>query len=108
VCANRIYVQAGVYDEFAHKLAAAAGKLKVGEGFSEGVTTGPLINEAAVEKVEAHIADALDKGARLVTGGQRHLLGGSFFEPTILANVSAGMRVASEETFGPVAPLFRF
>ena len=108
VCANRIYVQEGVYDAFAEKLAARAASLKVGDGFEEGVDTGPLINGAAVEKVEAHIADALAKGARLVTGGKRHALGGSFFEPTVLADVTPAMQVTREETFGPVAPLFRF
>ena len=108
VCANRLLVQEGIYDEFAEKLAQAVQELKVGEGTVEGVTQGPLINEEALEKVESHIRDALDKGARLVTGGQRHALGGTFFEPTILADVTPGMRVACEETFGPVAPLFRF
>ncbi len=108
VCANRIYVQAGVYDAFAEKLAAAVAKMKVGDGLEEGVDTGPLINVAAVEKVEAHIADALAKGGKLVAGGKRHALGGSFFEPTILTGVTKDMAVAQEETFGPLAPLFRF
>jgi succinate-semialdehyde dehydrogenase/glutarate-semialdehyde dehydrogenase len=108
VCANRIYVQAGVYDVFAEKLAAKAAALKVGDGFEPGVAAGPLINAAAVEKVESHVADALDKGARLLAGGRRHALGGNFFEPTVLAGVSRAMAVAREETFGPVAPLFRF
>jgi succinate-semialdehyde dehydrogenase/glutarate-semialdehyde dehydrogenase len=108
VCANRIYVQDGVYDVFADKLAAAAQKLVLGNGVEPGVTQGPMIDEAAVRKVEEHIGDALEKGARLVTGGQRHALGGSFFEPTVLTGVTAGMKVASEETFGPLAPLFRF
>jgi succinate-semialdehyde dehydrogenase/glutarate-semialdehyde dehydrogenase len=108
VCANRIYVQEGVYGTFAEKLAVEVNKMKVGPGTSEGVTTGPLINKAAVEKVEEHIADALKHGASVVTGGKRHSLGGNFFEPTILANVSSKMMVAREETFGPVAPLFKF
>ncbi|MBC7280083.1 NAD-dependent succinate-semialdehyde dehydrogenase [Hoeflea sp.] len=108
VCANRIYVQAGVYDAFAEKLAAAVGKMKVGDGFGDGVTTGPLISEDAVEKVEDHIADAKNKGAKVLTGGKRHELGGTFFEPTILTGVTREMKVAGEETFGPVAPLFKF
>jgi succinate-semialdehyde dehydrogenase/glutarate-semialdehyde dehydrogenase len=108
VCANRLLVQEGIYDAFAEKLAQAVRELKVGEGTGEGVNQGPLINEEAVGKVEDHIRDALEKGARLVTGGHRHLLGGTFFEPTILADVTPEMRVACEETFGPVAPLFRF
>ena len=108
VCANRLLVQEGIYDAFADKLAQAVGELRVGEGTGEGINQGPLINEEAVEKVEGHIRDALEKGARLVTGGQRHALGGTFFEPTILADVTPEMRVACEETFGPVAPLFRF
>jgi succinate-semialdehyde dehydrogenase/glutarate-semialdehyde dehydrogenase len=108
VCANRIYVQAGVYDKFADKLAAEVKKMKVGAGTEEGVTTGPLINKAAVEKVEEHVADALKHGAKVVLGGKRHGLGGNFYEPTILANVTQEMMVAREETFGPVAPLFKF
>ena len=108
VCANRILVQDGVYDAFAERLAAKVAKLKVGPGPEKGIAQGPLINQAAVEKVEAHIADAVDKGARLVTGGARHDLGGTFFQPTVLAGVTTDMRVAREETFGPVAPLFRF
>ena len=108
VCANRLYVQDGVYDQFAAKLVAAVAKLKVGNGVETGVTQGPLIEEKAVVKVEQHIADALSKGARLLTGGKRHALGHSFFEPTILADVDTSMQVASEETFGPLAPLFRF
>lgn len=108
VCANRLLVQDSVYDAFAEKLAVAVGNLEVGEGTGEGVDQGPLINEAAVEKVESHIRDALEKGARVVVGGGRHALGGAFFEPTILADVTAAMRVTSEETFGPVAPLYRF
>ncbi|QQK60988.1 NADP-dependent succinate-semialdehyde dehydrogenase [Shewanella sp. LC6] len=108
VCANRIYVQEGVYDEFARKLSIAVGKLKVGEGITEGVTTGPLINRAAVEKVQSHLEDALSKGATVVAGGKPHSLGGNFFEPTVLTHVDSSMRVAREETFGPLAPLFKF
>ena len=108
VCANRIYVQAGVYDAFAARLAEKARGLKIGDGFEPGVTTGPLITGKAVEKVEAHIADALAKGAKVALGGHRHALGGTFFEPTILTGVTRAMAVAREETFGPVAPLFRF
>jgi succinate-semialdehyde dehydrogenase/glutarate-semialdehyde dehydrogenase len=108
VCANRLLVQDSVYDAFAAKLAVAVEKLQVGNGLEEGTTQGPLIDEAAVQKVESHIADALQKGARIVTGGKRHALGHTFFEPTLLADVTTDMCVASEETFGPVAPLFRF
>ncbi|NGQ90512.1 NAD-dependent succinate-semialdehyde dehydrogenase [Rhodobacter sp. HX-7-19] len=108
VCANRIYVQAGVYDAFAKKLAEAVAKTKVGDGLSEDVTFGPLINDKAVAKVEEHITDALTKGARVETGGKRHALGGSFFEPTILTGVTTDMLVTNEETFGPLAPLFKF
>jgi succinate-semialdehyde dehydrogenase/glutarate-semialdehyde dehydrogenase len=108
VCANRIYVQDGVYDAFAEKFVAAVGKLKVGNGVEPDVTQGPLIEEKAVLKVEEHIADALAKGARLLVGGKRHELGHSFFQPTVLTEVTSAMRVASEETFGPLAPLFRF
>jgi succinate-semialdehyde dehydrogenase / glutarate-semialdehyde dehydrogenase len=108
VCANRLYVQDGVYDAFAQKLVAAVAKLKVGAGREEGVTQGPLIDQTAVRKVEQHIADALSKGARILIGGKRHALGHSFFEPTVVADVTAEMLVAREETFGPMAPLFRF
>lgn len=108
VCANRIYVQDGVYEAFAHKLVAAVEKLKVGNGVEEGVTQGPLIDAKAVEKVEQHVADALAKGGRLLLGGKRHALGHSFFQPTVIADVSDDMLVAREETFGPLAPLFRF
>ena len=109
VCANRLLVQDGVYDAFAAKLAEAVKALKVGPGLTtEGAQQGPLIDMAAVEKVEDHIDDALSKGARIVVGGKRHALGGSFFEPTILADVTPAMKMAREETFGPVAPLFRF
>lgn len=108
VCANRIYVQAGVYDAFAAKLAAAVGKLSLGDGLKAGVTTGPLINEDAVLKVEEHIADVLAGGGQVVTGGKRHALGGTYFEPTVVTGVTPQMLVATEETFGPLAPLFRF
>jgi succinate-semialdehyde dehydrogenase/glutarate-semialdehyde dehydrogenase len=108
VCANRIYVQDAVYDSFAGKLAAEVSKLKVGDGAQDDVQQGPLITPWAVEKVEAHIADALAKGARVLIGGKRHALGGTFFQPTVLADVNKKMRVAREETFGPLAPLFRF
>ncbi|WP_433693559.1 NADP-dependent succinate-semialdehyde dehydrogenase [Herbaspirillum seropedicae] len=108
VCANRIYVQDGVYDAFAAKLVEAVKKFKVGQGTEEGVTQGPLINEQAVQKVEQHVADAVAKGARVLLGGKRHALGHSFFEPTVLADVTPAMQVAREETFGPMAPLFRF
>ena len=108
VCANRLLVQDGIHDAFAAKLAAAVAKLKVGPGLSGEVEQGPLINEGAVLKVEALLDDALEKGAQLVCGGKRHALGGTFFEPTILTGVTPAMRVAREEIFGPVAPLFRF
>jgi len=108
VCANRIYVQTGVYDVFAAKLQAALAKTRVGDGLSDSVEFGPLINMAAVTKVEEHIADALAKGARIETGGRRHALGGSFFEPTIITGVTDAMLVTNEETFGPLAPLFVF
>jgi succinate-semialdehyde dehydrogenase / glutarate-semialdehyde dehydrogenase len=106
VCANRIYVQDKVYDAFAEKLAVAVKKLKVGNGVEDGVTTGPLINPAAVKKVEEHIADAVAKGGKVALGGKS--MGGNFFEPTIITGVTSDMAVAREETFGPVAPLFRF
>jgi succinate-semialdehyde dehydrogenase / glutarate-semialdehyde dehydrogenase len=108
VCANRLYVQAGVYDAFAEKLVAAVAKLKVGNGFEPGVQQGPLIDNAAVEKVEEHIQDAVSKGGQVLLGGKRHALGQTFFEPTVLADVTPQMKVAKEETFGPLAPLFRF
>ena len=108
VCANRIYVQSGIYDAFAAKFAAKVKELKVANGLEDGAQQGPLITEAAVAKVEAQISDAVAKGARVVTGGKRHALGGTFFEPTVLADVTADMLVARQETFGPMAPLFRF
>lgn len=108
VCANRLYVQDGVYDEFARKLVAAVALLRVGDGLAGPTDQGPLIDARALAKVEAHIADAVAQGARIACGGKRHALGGTFFEPTILTGATASMRVAREETFGPVAPLFRF
>ncbi|HQT84351.1 MAG: succinate-semialdehyde dehydrogenase (NADP(+)) [Acidiphilium sp. 37-64-53] len=108
VCANRLLVQDGVFDAFAAKLKIAVEALKVGNGMDEGVTQGPLINRAAVEKVEEHIADAVKHGARVVTGGKPHPMGGLFFEPTVLADVPRAALIFREETFGPVAPLFRF
>lgn len=108
VCANRLYVQSGVYDVFANKLAEKVGAMKVGDGFEPGVTAGPLITKAAVDKVEEHIADALEKGAKVALGGKPDSHGGLFFQPTILTGVTTEMKVAREETFGPVAPLFKF
>ncbi len=108
VCANRLLVQDAVYEAFAEKFAARVAEMKVGDGFEEGVVQGPLIDVAAVEKVEAHIGDAVAKGARVAVGGARHSLGGTFFQPTVLTEVTPAMAVANEETFGPVAPLFRF
>ncbi len=108
VCANRLYIQDGVYDAFVEKLKVAVAKLKVGNGMDDGVTTGPLIDDKAVAKVKEHIEDALSKGAQVVSGGKAHSLGGSFFEPTILVNVPKDAKVSKEETFGPLAPLFRF
>ncbi|MDF3839292.1 NADP-dependent succinate-semialdehyde dehydrogenase [Cupriavidus basilensis] len=108
VCANRLYVHSKVYDAFAQKLVAAVSALKVGDGMDDGVRIGPLIDDKAVLKVEEHITDAISKGARVLHGGKRHALGQSFFEPTVLADVKPDMLVAREETFGPLAPLFRF
>jgi succinate-semialdehyde dehydrogenase/glutarate-semialdehyde dehydrogenase len=108
VCANRLYVQDGVYEEFAARLAKAVAALRVGDGLEGPTEQGPLIDARALAKVEAHIADAVSLGARVALGGKRHALGGNFFEPTILLDVTASMRIAREETFGPVAPLFRF
>ncbi len=108
VCANRLLVQEGVYQEFAKKLTAAVGKLRVGDGLEGATDQGPLIDAKAVAKVEEHVADAVAKGASVALGGKRHALGGTFFEPTILTGVTSGMLVAREETFGPVAPLFKF
>ena len=108
VCANRIYVQAGVYDAFAEKLRAKVDELPTGNGFDQGIVFGPLIDQAAVDKVAEHVSDAMSKGATVTLGGKEHDLGGTFFEPTILTGVTADMAVATEETFGPVAPLFKF
>ncbi len=108
VCTNRFYVQGGVYKEFAERFGKAISDLKVGNGLVDGTTQGPLINSEAVLKVESHVADAVSKGAKVVMGGKRHSLGGNFFEPTLLTEVDASMKVAREETFGPLAPLFRF
>jgi len=108
VCANRLLVQDGVYDAFATKLAEAVRAMKVGAGVEAGTAIGPLIDMKAIAKVEEHVGDALEKGARIVVGGHRHALGGSFYEPTVLADVTTDMKVTREETFGPVAPLFRF
>ncbi len=108
VCANRLLVQSGVYEDFAARLIAAVGKLKVGDGLRGPTDQGPLIDAAALAKVEEHVADALAKGARLALGGRRHALGGSFYEPTVLTGVTPAMLIAREETFGPVAPLFEF
>lgn len=108
VCANRIYVQAGVYEEVAKRLVEKVNAMKVGDGFEQGVTQGPLIDTAAVAKVQEHIADATAHGAKVIAGGQPHALGGSFFQPTVVRDVTQSMRFAVEETFGPVAPLFKF
>lgn len=108
VCTNRIYVQSGVFDEFAEKLGKAVAGLKVGPGIEPGVQVGPLVEAAAVTKVEEHVGDAVSKGATVIVGGKRHALGGLFYEPTVIANCDTRMKVAHEETFGPLAPLFRF
>ena len=108
VCANRLFVQAGVYDAFAEKLREKVAELKVGDGFENGVTTGPLIDKAALDKVEEHIADALEHGAEITLGGKPDEKGGLFFEPTVLTGATREMKLAREETFGPVAPLFKF
>jgi len=108
ICTNRFLVQAGIHDEFVEKLAAKVAALKVGSGFDDGVVQGPLIDMAAVEKVEEHVADAVAGGAKILTGGKRHAKGGSFFEPTVISGMKADMKAAREETFGPLAPVFRF
>ncbi len=108
VCANRILVQDGVYDEFAKKLTAAVQRMKVGSGLDEGVEQGPLINQAAVDKIQQHLDDALAKGAKILTGGGLHTLGGTFYQPTVIVDATAAMLVTQEETFGPLAPLYRF
>ncbi|MFS2092975.1 NADP-dependent succinate-semialdehyde dehydrogenase [Pseudomonas sp. Pseusp11] len=108
VCANRLYIQDGVYDAFVEKLTAAVATLNIGNGLENGITTGPLIDTKAMAKVQEHIEDAVSKGARVVAGGKPHALGGTFFEPTVLVDVPCNAAVAKEETFGPLAPLFRF
>ncbi|GJE61849.1 NAD-dependent succinate-semialdehyde dehydrogenase [Methylobacterium trifolii] len=108
ICTNRVLVQDGIYDRFAQRMAEAADALKVGNGVEDGVMQGPLIDAAAIDKIEEHIKDAVDKGARVIAGGHRHALGGTFFQPTVMVDVVPGMAVAREETFGPLAPLFRF
>jgi succinate-semialdehyde dehydrogenase/glutarate-semialdehyde dehydrogenase len=108
VCANRFFVEDSIYDAFVARLVEAAGILRVGDGLAGATEQGPLIDEKAVAKVEAHVADAVAKGARVLRGGARHPLGGTFYEPTVLADVTPSMRLAREETFGPVAPVFRF
>jgi succinate-semialdehyde dehydrogenase/glutarate-semialdehyde dehydrogenase len=108
VCANRFYVQAGIYDEFARRLVKAVATLRVGDGLAGPTEQGPLIDARALAKVKSHIEDAVGKGASIACGGKSHALGGNFFEPTVLVGVTPAMRVAREETFGPVAPLFRF
>ncbi len=108
VCTNRIYVQDKIYDEFARKFVAAVKELKVGNGLEDGVVQGPLIEPAAVDKAEAHVEDAKKKGAKVLAGGSRHQLGGQFFEPTVLGDCTKDMVISHEETFGPVAPLYRF
>lgn len=108
VCTNRFLVQAGIYEAFAEKFAAAASRMKIGNGLEAGTQQGPLIDERALAKVERLIADALEKGARIASGGKRHALGGTFYEPTVLTGVTTQMKLAREEIFGPVAPLFRF
>lgn len=108
VCTNRFYVQAGIHDAFAEKFAEAVAAMKVGNGLESGVTVGPLIDDKAIEKVEEHLADATAKGGSILTGGKRHALGGSFFEPTVVKGVTQSAKVATEETFGPIAPIFKF
>ncbi len=108
VCANRVFVQAGVYEEFVEKFAKAVGDLRVGNGFESATQLGPLISQTALEKVEAHLEDAVEKGGRIVAGGARHALGGTFFEPTVIADASTDMRMTYEETFGPLAPIYKF
>jgi succinate-semialdehyde dehydrogenase/glutarate-semialdehyde dehydrogenase len=108
VCANRFYVQSGIYDEFAKRLVKAVATLRVGDGLAGPTEQGPLIDARALAKVKSHISDAVEKGASVACGGKSHPLGGNFFEPTVLVDVTPAMRVAREETFGPVAPLFRF
>ena len=108
VCANRMFVQDGIYDEFARRLTEASAAMKVGDGLEEGVEQGPIIDDQGLAKVERHVADAIAKGATVLTGGKRHALGGTFYEPTVLTGMSSDMQMYGEETFGPVAGLFRF
>ena len=108
VCANRLFVQDGIYDEFARRLTEASAAMKVGDGLEEGVEQGPIIDDQGLAKVERHVADAIAKGATVLTGGKRHSLGGTFYEPTVLTGMSSDMQMYGEETFGPVAGLFRF
>ena len=108
VCANRLFVQDGIYDEFARRLTEASAAMKVGDGLEEGVEQGPIIDDQGLAKVERHVADAIAKGATVLTGGKRHALGGTFYEPTVLTGMSSDMQMYGEETFGPVAGLFRF
>ena len=108
VCTNRFFVQAGIYDQFVERLAAATKKLKVGSGLEDGVQQGPLIDEKAAQKTEEFVADAKAKGGKVVTGGKRHALGGSFFEPTVISGATPDMMFMKEEIFGPVAPVFKF
>jgi succinate-semialdehyde dehydrogenase / glutarate-semialdehyde dehydrogenase len=108
VCANRFLVHAGVYDEFCDKLVAATNALKVGNGLEDGIQQGPLIDDKAAKSAEEFVADAVAKGAKILTGGKRHALGGSFFEPTVIADATGEMRFAKEEIFGPVSPVFKF
>src|ERR1700710_2881314 len=108
VCTNRMYVQRGVYEAFSARLVEKVRALKVGSGLEAGVTQGPLIDENAVRKVEAHVADAIAKGGEVLVGGKRHALGRTFFEPTVIGNATMDMKLAREETFGPVAPIFVF
>jgi succinate-semialdehyde dehydrogenase/glutarate-semialdehyde dehydrogenase len=108
VCANRILVHDAVYERFAEKLAEKVGRMQVGSGFDQGINLGPLIDDQGLAKVEEHVADATSKGAKAIVGGARHALGGTFYQPTVLTGVTTDMKVTNEETFGPVAPLFRF
>jgi succinate-semialdehyde dehydrogenase/glutarate-semialdehyde dehydrogenase len=108
ICTNRFLVQEGVYDAFVEKLVEKVGALKVGNGLEDGVNQGPLIDTAAIEKVEEHVKDATSKGAKVVAGGKAHALGGTYYEPTVISGATSDMLVAREETFGPVAPVFRF
>ena len=108
VCANRVFVQSGIYDEFAKALAAKVADMKVGDGFEDGIVQGPIIDQQGFDKVTSHVADALAKGGEVITGGKPHALGGTFFEPTVITGANSDMQLYSEETFGPVAALFKF